>query len=535
MPSCRSRWPHTGISSGCDERVGPPRPVVAAAPVLRRNTIANFAGQGWAALMSLAFVPLYIHYLGIEAYGVIGLYVLLQAWLVLLDLGMTPTLNREMARFTAGLHGPQEIRDLLRSLEMVAGTIAILVALAVAAAAAPIAHGWVRTDALDPETVAQAVAVMGLVMATHLLESLYRSSLIGLQRQVLYNVVFAATATLRGAGVVLVLAFWSATLQAFFLWQALASLVLLALLGAITYAVLPRGDRRARFSMLALRGIGRFAGGMVLITLLSLLLMQVDKLLLSTLLPLDEFGRYALATAVAGGLTVLSAPIGQAWFPRMSQLHAGDDSAAFASVFHKGAQLVSVLTGSAAIFLVFFAEPVLALWTGNAQLAAEVASLLSMLAIGNGLNALMWMPYYSQLAAGITMLTVKINVIAVLILVPAIIFVAPRYGAFGAAAIWATLNATYVLVASHFVFRRVLPGEIGAWYFRDLLLPLAPPAAIASLAAMFVPFGEIGRLGSGVALLAALAAMGIGAALLSRELRSRLLPALASIRSRNKA
>src|SRR5690606_8853943 len=128
----------------------------------------------------------------------------------------------------------------------------------------------------------------------------------------------------------------------------------------------------------ALREIWRFAGGMVLITLLSLLLMQVDKLLLSTLLPLDEVGRYALATAVAGGLTILSAPVAQAWFPRLSQLHAARDKDGFASAFHKGAQLVSVITGSAAIFLMFFAEPVLVIWTGDVTLAADVAPLISL-------------------------------------------------------------------------------------------------------------------------------------------------------------
>ena len=68
--------------------------------MLKRNLIANYLGQGWAALMGLAFIPLYIKYLGIEAYGLIGLFALLQAWLSLLDMGMTPTLGREMARFT---------------------------------------------------------------------------------------------------------------------------------------------------------------------------------------------------------------------------------------------------------------------------------------------------------------------------------------------------------------------------------------------------------------------------------------------------
>ena len=65
--------------------------------------------------MGVVFVPVYIHYLGIESYGLIGLFALLQAWLTLLDMGMTPTLSREMARFTGGSSDGQSLRDLLRS------------------------------------------------------------------------------------------------------------------------------------------------------------------------------------------------------------------------------------------------------------------------------------------------------------------------------------------------------------------------------------------------------------------------------------
>ena len=57
--------------------------------MLKKNLIANYVGNAWSALMSLLFVPGYIQYIGIEAYGLIGLFAMLQAWLGLLDMGMT--------------------------------------------------------------------------------------------------------------------------------------------------------------------------------------------------------------------------------------------------------------------------------------------------------------------------------------------------------------------------------------------------------------------------------------------------------------
>jgi len=43
--------------------------------------MANFAGTGWAALMQIVCIPLYIKFMGIEAYGLIGFYLVLQAML----------------------------------------------------------------------------------------------------------------------------------------------------------------------------------------------------------------------------------------------------------------------------------------------------------------------------------------------------------------------------------------------------------------------------------------------------------------------
>ncbi len=68
---------------------------------LKRNIIANFAGKAWTALISLAFIPLYISFIGIEGYGLVGVYLALFAVFSLLDLGLGTTLNRELASLSA--------------------------------------------------------------------------------------------------------------------------------------------------------------------------------------------------------------------------------------------------------------------------------------------------------------------------------------------------------------------------------------------------------------------------------------------------
>lgn len=447
--------------------------------MLRRNLIANYLGQGWTALMTLAFIPFYIKYLGIEAYGLIGLFAVLQAWLGLVDMGMTPTLSREMARFTGGSRSAESIRDLLRTIEVIASGIAFLMAAGIALASNWIATSWLKAEALPTETVAHAFAIMGLVTALRFVEGLYRSTIVGLQKQVLFNVVSSVMVTLRGLGAVGILIWVSPTIEAFFLWQGVVSVIALMTLGFITYQSIPPGNRSAQFSLVELRGVGRFAGGMMGITLLSLLLMQVDKVLLSKLLSLSDFGYYTLATVVAGALYTLISPITQAVYPKLCQLHVEQNNQGLASAFHNAAQLVTVVAGSAALVLILFSENAFRLWTKDPHLATQVAPLVSLLAVGNFLNGLMWVPYSTQVAYGWTSLAVRINIVAVLIIVPAMVLVVPRYGAEGAAWVWVFLNAGYFLIGIHLMFLRILTTEKWAWYFKDVLAPLCAGLVVA--------------------------------------------------------
>ena len=186
---------------------------------LKKNVLANYLGQAWTALMNLVFVPVYIRYLGMEAYGLIGIFIMLQAWLTLLDMGMTPTLSREMSRYTAGAHSVQSIRDLLRTMEFICFTIAVLLCVLILLSSAWLASHWLQTEKIPTDKLAGAISVMGLVIALRFIEGLYRGAIVGLQQQVWLNIANAFLATLRSGGAVLVLIWIAPTIEYFFLWQ----------------------------------------------------------------------------------------------------------------------------------------------------------------------------------------------------------------------------------------------------------------------------------------------------------------------------
>ncbi|MHB8138204.1 MAG: oligosaccharide flippase family protein [Smithellaceae bacterium] len=460
---------------------------------VKRNVIANFLGQGWSAVMGLLFIPLYIHYLGMETYGLIGLFALLQAWLVLFDIGMTPTLTREMARFTAGTHSPQSIRNLLRSLEILCFSIAVFIGVSVWGASGYLASDWLKVEKLPISVVAQALSIMALVVALRFVESIYRASLIGLQRQVWYNGANAILSTIRHGAVVGVLAWISPTIQAFFLWHALTSLLSVAVFASKVHRVLPVSPSPQRFSRESLDDVWKFAGGMIGINLAALLLTQVDKVLLSRLLSLELFGYYTLAATIAGVSYLLVGPVTTAIFPSMVELSNMDDQTALTSVYHQGAQLVTTLTAPTAMLLSCFAGGVVFMWSGNASLAERTAPILSALVLGYFLNGLMWMPYQCQLAHGWTSLVLKGNIVGAVVLITAIFWIIPHYGAVGAAWVWVAVNVGFILVPIQFMHRKLLPREKWKWYFADVLLPISGVVVIMLLAKIFQPDGYQSR------------------------------------------
>lgn len=433
--------------------------------------------------MTLAFVPLYIRHLGIEAYALVGLFGLIQAWMWLLDLGMTPTLTREMARSTSGVMPPQAIRDLLRSLEYVALAIAVVAGGAIILASGYLANHWLKVEQLPITTVVEAIMLIGLVVASRFCESIYRSALIGLHQQVWFNAVNAGLSTLRYGGAALLVIFVWPSILAFFVWQLVVSLLTLGILAHRLYSSLPSPPQPARFSRAALDEVKKFAIGVLGINLLGTLLMQVDKVLLSRFLPLEAFGHYMIATSICGMLMLIVFPVTQAIGPVLVQRMAAHDANGLERDYHLGAQLIAVIVVPVAVMMVLFARDMLYAWSGDAALARDVAPVLALLVLGTLLNALIQLPNVAMLAFGSTRIQLWVNAVAVVVMIPLLFLVVPQFGPTGAASVWLLVNIGYVLVELPLIHRQILHGQLWPLYRDAMLLP-ALAATVAGLACL---------------------------------------------------
>lgn len=462
----------------------------------KSNLFANFAGSGISALLQLAFIPFYIKFLGMEAYGLVGFYIMLQAVLQILDLGLGPTTNREMARYSVSADNAGEMRDFARTLEAAYWALGIAAGAVIFLGASPIASRWINAGSMAPEEVQRAVTLMGILASLQLPLSFYQGGLMGLQRQVLLNGVKAAAAAAASGGAVLVLWLVSPTIAAFLAWQVAVMSLQVAATAWALWRSLPSGGRRPRFSPALLQNVWRFAADMSGIMVSSILLTQMDKIILSMLLPLRMFGYYALATAVGNGLYLLITPVFTATFPRLSTMVASSDENGVRELYHLATQLLASLILPVAVIVAAFAREILTLWTGDPETAARTAPIASILIAGTAANGLMTLPYALQLAHGWTRLALMICLCMIATMVPFYYLAAVHFGPAGAASVWLFLNVVYIGVGVPLTHSRILRGEARRWLLSDVTLPLAASAAFAGSARWILQIDPSQRLAS---------------------------------------
>jgi O-antigen/teichoic acid export membrane protein len=366
----------------------------------------------------------------------------------------------------------QEMRNSLRTLEIVYWGISIILALTIFLSAPWIAHTWIQADGIPEKVIESAVKSMGLALSLQYPFKLYQGGLMGLQRQGVSNAILAGMGILRGLGAIFILWFISTTIQAFFVWQILINIVQIGLSASFLWISIPRSLHPPHFKVEVLSKIWRYATGMTIITILSTLLIQMDKMLLSKVLPLKDFGYYALAGMVSQVPLLFSGPITNAVFPQFTQLFTINDNNNLIRLYHRTCQLLSILAIPAGVILALFSKEIVYLWTGNAITTQEIYVLVSLLVIGSILLTLQTVPYYLALASGWTGLNLLLGILQVILYFPLMIILVNRFGAIGACGGWILLNGITIPIYMFFLHKRLLPTEQGHWYLIDVGLPL---------------------------------------------------------------
>jgi O-antigen/teichoic acid export membrane protein len=415
---------------------------------LRRGLLASYGSQIYVALVGLLMVPVYLRYLGAEAYGLVGFFAALQAWFQLLDIGLSPTLARETARFRGGATSALDLRRLLRGLEALFCALALVGGVTLALLSPWLASQWLQSEHLSGSEVRQAVLLMAMTVPLRWVGGLYRGALMGLEQLVWLGGFNAAAATARFVGVIAVLQFVSNDVVAFFTYQlVLGSLELLILWFRVRSSMPPGPSSESwRPAWLAVRRSFGLSSTVAISGIVWVLVQQIDKLVLSRMIPLRDFGYFMIAASAASAVTLLASPLAAALAPALARLHAQGNGDEVTRLYLRATLATGAVSMPVAAVLALHAPTVLMAWTGNAIATEFAAPLLGMYALGNALLTLAALPYYLLFARGRLLPHMLANLGLAVVLTTVVIIGARANGSVGAAFAWLASIGSFFLL-----------------------------------------------------------------------------------------
>ncbi len=455
---------------------------------VQKNVIANYIGKGLLTVLSIIFIPVYIQYLGIEAYGLIGIYTILVSVTMLVDVGMGQTIVREVAKYTSKTLSLNEIKDTIKTFKYLYFLIGVLLGISIYLSSELVVLKWLNVENLLFEDVVIAIELMSMMVFINWISILYRNSIIGLQYQVWLNVSDVSFAILSKVGVIIVLAYLSPTITAFLTYQLIVSSFQLFVMLFKLDLILPRTDYRPKISFEVIKRLWRFASGVALTTLFGTMISQADKLILSTMLSLQSFGLYTIASVAGRALGKIISPITLAVRPKLTILYENNSEKELIEFYHKSAQLMSIMSIPIGVVLFLFSTELLWVWTNDMYIVEEISLIVSLLVAGTVLNGMMHIPYSLQLASGWSSLSAKSNIALFFILVPSLIIGIDLYGMIAAPFLWLLTNFFYVIVIISIMHKKLLVTEKWYWYKYDIFYILFVSILLGAICRVCIEF-----------------------------------------------
>lgn len=432
------------------------------------NILANIVGKSWGFLSIFIFVPYWIEYLGVEGYAVINFYTVLLTLLTFADAGLTATLSREFAKIH--INDLNYKQNLLRTFEVIYIGICFFISILVYYFAPSIAGFFLKSETISISSLVYFVRLMGVIISFYFLFSLYIGGLMGLQKQVTSNLFNISYSFVR-SGLVLIPLYYYKSIDSFLYWQLGGIVLFSCLVRKYLWNQLASFDY-PRFQFKYFYNIRNYAVGMMLMSIISGLNTQIDKLSVGNLLSLEYFGYYSLAATVGQVSLMLTMPIGLAIFPEFTRLVSLKLYDELKIRYHQISYLLATVSTICTIILIFYAKEYVYIWTNDSEIVVNTYLPVIVLAMGNMFMSLQLTPYFLALANAHTRTNVSMGIVSLPILIALIYKLTPIYGLVGAAIPFLILNIVVFIMLGYIIMKKYLNGEFSKWLIFDTLYPM---------------------------------------------------------------
>jgi len=260
-----------------------------------KNIFWNFSSGVWLAVLIVFSTPWYVSKLGLELYGLLGIWLVLQAMMNIFDFGLGTTIIKEFSSAKSDLEGARHKRDLLKTIEIFYWIISGLILLILIISSLFLRRDWFNFKSNESINVVNILFLMSFTLFLQYPNVLYLNGLIGLQKHRLMNTLLIIGNSLRyGLGSLILI--WHADLIWFFSVQIFVAGSQTLLSRFILWRHISNKDlMNPKFNFELIKNSARFSIGMALTSVAAVTVANIDRIVISKMLPASDLGRYAIA------------------------------------------------------------------------------------------------------------------------------------------------------------------------------------------------------------------------------------------------
>lgn len=349
--------------------------------MLYRNTAFQLFGRGTAMLSGLISVPVFLHYMSEEAYGIIGVYLSMMALSGLFDFGLPVSVNRQISNMRAQGKSSAEFSGVIRSIELMIWILSLIIFALLWVSAPYIAGQWLNLVELDAAEVMFGLMLAGGAIALRFPTAFYHNCLFAFEHHGRANMVTSLASIARLIVPVVLFIMIEPALDFFFYAQ-----IAVNGLEFLFCAFLVWGRTLNFFTGLAskqaIQPVLKMTLSLSGLSITALILSQLDKIILSSFIPLDQFGIYSAAYALAMGIMPIAYAIGNASFPAINRYLAKYQTEELQQLIRKSFFMQALLVLPVAASFIFFTDKLEGLFLQFSNDAEMILSYVSLLVIG---------------------------------------------------------------------------------------------------------------------------------------------------------
>jgi O-antigen/teichoic acid export membrane protein len=442
----------------------------------------SFASGAWAGVVVLFSTPILLRNYGLDGFGLIGLWTTLQVVLNLFDFGLSATLGRQFARSLAARTDWKSSVDLLVTCERSVWLFSAMLFIA-AFFGARVDFNLVRSDVIAIEDLSVILFLLCASLALQFPTILYSGGITGLQRHPQLSMSQIVVNGIRWLGGC-ALAVNGAPIHYFFVLQGVVSLGQALVLRLIAYLALQEHPRGV-FSWSVLRHHRSFAIGMAGTSVLSAVVANSDRIIISQMLSAGDLGVYSVAFIACGVIQMIVIPFYRVYYPRFSMLFSKGDLRDLRTEYLSSTRLLSLLVVPTTICVAAFSREIIEAWIISPD--KRIADVLRVLVFGVGMASVSWLCGALQQASGWTSLHSSMLLLSIAVGVPVAMFGITYFGLIGAASVWVVHGVISLLIEPIFMHRRLLKTELLYWYTLAVFSPCLATCVVIWASSSFQP------------------------------------------------